>query len=60
MKVKMFTNQGDAPKLESEVNQWLSEHNIKISHSHIEQSYAYDSKGDVFYTLIYIWYDELI
>lgn len=54
MKVKIFTNNGDAPKLEEEVNKWLSDNPVNISH--VKQSYAYDSKGDTFYTLISIWY----
>ena len=57
MKVKMFTMQGDAPKLEKEVNQWLSENKVSTSQSHIKQSYVYDSKDNVFCTLISIWYE---
>jgi hypothetical protein len=54
MQVKMFVNQGDAPKLQEEVNEWLSANRVNIHH--VKQSYAFDSKGDTFYTLISIWY----
>ena len=54
MKVKIFSNEGDAPKLEKDINQWLVEKsNIEILH--IKQNYAYDNK-QFFYTLISIWY----
>lgn len=58
MKVKMFTNRGDTPKLEEEVNEWLSNNPTKIFH--VKQSYTYDSKDDLFYTLISIWYVKTI
>jgi hypothetical protein len=58
MKVKMFTNEGDAPKLEEEVNKWLSDNPANIFH--VKQSYAYDSQGKILYTLISIWYVETI
>ena len=56
MKVKIFTNEGDAPKLEKEINSWLSESKADIRH--IKQSYAYDVKGDLFYTLVSVWYEQ--
>lgn len=56
MKVKIFTNEGDAPKLEKEINDWLSE--TKVDIHHIKQSYAYDIKADLFDTNISLWYDE--
>lgn len=56
MNVKIFTNEGDAPKLEKEINDWLSKNKADIQH--IKQSYAYDIKGDSFYALISIWYKE--
>jgi hypothetical protein len=58
MKVKMFTNQGDVPKLEEEINKWLTHNPANISH--VKQSYGYDNKGDMFYTLISIWYTDTI
>ena len=54
MKVKIFTNLGDAPRLEKEINQWLND-NIERKILHIQQDYAYDNK-EAFYTLISIWY----
>lgn len=56
MKVKIFANVGDAPKLEGEINKWLLENN-KVDIIHIKQNYAYDNKN-YFYTLISIWYKE--
>lgn len=56
MKVKIFTNQGDAPKLEKEINQWLLD-NKNIEVKHIKQDYAYDNE-QLFYTLVSIWYEE--
>ena len=55
MQVKVFTNQGNAPKLELEINEWLK-NNTKIQISHVKQSYAYESTGDQFYALISVWY----
>ncbi len=55
MKVKIFTNQGNAPKLEKEINEWLDVQ-VSIKIHHIKQSYAFDSKGDQFYTIVSIWY----
>ncbi len=55
MKVKIFTNEGDAPQLEKEINNWLSESKTHIQH--VKQSYACDSKGDKFYALVSIWYE---
>jgi hypothetical protein len=54
MKVKISTNQGDAPKLEKEINQWLLE-NENIEVKHIKQDYAYDNE-QFFYALVSIWY----
>lgn len=56
MKVKFFTNAGNAPALEKEINQWLHD-NRKIEILHIKQDYAYDNK-EYFYTLISLWYKE--
>jgi hypothetical protein len=56
MKVKMFANVGNVPKLEEEVNSWLSDNPVNIYH--VKQSQTYDSKDDTFYTLISIWYVE--
>lgn len=56
MKVKIFTNEGDAPKLEKEINDWLSESKADIHH--IKQSYVHDIKADLFDALISIWYEE--
>jgi len=55
MKVKIFTNEGNAPKLEKEINNWLSESKADIRH--IKQSYAYDVKDDLFYALVSVWYE---
>jgi hypothetical protein len=57
MKVKIFTNQGAVPKLEEEINQWLSDKNVRLSSSHIRQSYTYDSKDNIFCAMISVWYE---
>ncbi|MBW1650310.1 MAG: hypothetical protein JRJ44_06480 [Deltaproteobacteria bacterium] len=57
MKVKMFTNMGDAPKLETEINDWLDNNN-NIEIKHIKQNYACDNKGDMFYSLLSTWYED--
>jgi hypothetical protein len=57
MKVKIFTNRGDLPKLEEEINQWLGNKNVSMSHSHIEQNYIYDSKDNMSCALISVWYE---
>jgi len=54
MKVKIFSNVGDASKLEKELNKWLLD-NSSIEIAHVKQSYAYDNQ-EFFYTLISIWY----
>jgi hypothetical protein len=59
MKVKIFTNQGDALKLEEEINQWLSEKNVSLSYSHIKQNYIYDSKDNRFCALVSVWYEPV-
>jgi hypothetical protein len=56
MKVKMFVNEGDIPKLEKEVNQWLGENNI--SALHINQSFTFDSSDNQHSALISVWYEE--
>lgn len=56
MKVKIFTNEGDAPKLEKEINDWLCENKADILH--IKQSYVYDIKADSFDVLVSIWYEQ--
>jgi hypothetical protein len=56
MKVKIFSNEGDAPKLETEINKWLlTNDNIEIFD--IKQNYAYDN-AQFFYALVSIWYKE--
>jgi len=57
MKVKIFTNRGDAAKLEEEINDWLSNKNVSISYSHIKQNYIYDSKDNISSALISVWYE---
>jgi hypothetical protein len=57
MKVKIFTTQGDALKLEEEINQWLNEKNVSLSHSHIKQNYVFDNKDNMFCALISVWYE---
>lgn len=55
MKVKIFTNEGDAPKLENEINRWLHD-NKTMEVQHIKQGYAYDN-DQFFHTLVSIWYE---
>lgn len=57
MKVKIFTDEGDAPKLEKEINAWLDEGKAEDIY-HIKQSYFYDSKDNVYAGTISIWYKE--
>jgi hypothetical protein len=57
MKVKIFTNQGDALKLEEEINRWLGEKNVSLSYSHIKQNYIYDNKDNRPCVLISVWYE---
>lgn len=58
MKVKIFTDDGNASKLEIEINKWLSEHpNIKIHF--IKQGYS-AGEEQTMYTLISIWYEDSI
>jgi hypothetical protein len=54
MKVKMFVNKGDVPKLEEEVNNWLSNNPVEIYH--VKQSFGFDDRDNRFSTLIAIWY----
>ena len=56
MKVKIFTNQGDAPELEDKINEWLLD-NRDIEVEHIKQDYAYDNE-QYFYTIVSIWYEK--
>ena len=56
MKVKIFADAGDAPKLEKEINKWLQD-NKKIEVKHIKQDYAYDNE-QLNYTLNSIWTEE--
>ncbi len=56
MKVKIFTNQGDAPELEDKINQWLLD-NRDIEVEHIKQDYAYDNE-QYFHTIVSIWYEK--
>lgn len=60
MKVKMFVNDGDIPKLEREISKRLTENRIDVEHSHIQQSYNYDRESKTSMTLISIWYEEII
>ena len=57
MEVKIFTNTGDAPKMEKEINKWLSDSKT-INVKFIKQSYSYDVKDDVFCAIISIWYEN--
>lgn len=57
MKLKIFTNMGDASKLESDINRWLAE-NGEIDVKHVQQSYACDGQAH-FYTLVSVWYDTV-
>lgn len=57
MKVKIFTNQGDASQLEEEINDWLSKKNISMSYSQIKQNYIYDGKDNMPCALISVWYE---
>lgn len=57
MRVKIFTNRGDLPKLEEEINEWLGNQNVSMSHSHIGQNYIYDSKDNMSCALISVWYE---
>jgi hypothetical protein len=57
MRVKLFTDRGDLPKLEEEINQWLSSKNVSISQSHIKQNYIYDTKDNMSHALISVWYE---
>jgi hypothetical protein len=56
MKVRIFTNEGDAPRLENEINKWLLD-NKNIQVKHIKQDYAYDNEQS-FCTLISLWYEK--
>jgi hypothetical protein len=44
-------------KLEEEINQWLNEKNVSLSHSHIKQNYVFDNKDNMFCALISVWYE---
>lgn len=59
MKVKIFTSEGDALNLEEEINQWLGDKKVSISSSHIRQNYTYNSKDNMFCTLISVWYEPI-
>jgi hypothetical protein len=54
MKVKIFSNEGNAPELEKEINKWLGD-NKNVEIVHVKQSYAYDNTL-LFYTLMSVWY----
>ena len=56
MKVKVLTTVGNAPSIEKEINDWLSNHD-NINVSHIKQNYTYASDGQ-FHTMTSIWYTE--
>lgn len=56
MKVKIFVDEGGAPKLEKEINEWLDKNDKKLTIAHIKQSCAIDD--DFLHTLISIWYEE--
>lgn len=55
MKVKIFTNTGDAIQLELELNKWLEMHKT-IDIKDIKQSYA--CCDNLMYSLMSIWYLE--
>lgn len=56
MKVKIFTDDGNASKLEKEINKWLSEHpNLKIRF--IKQGYC-AGEEQMMHALISIWYED--
>jgi len=55
MKVKIFTNTGDAIQLELELNRWLEKHKT-IDIKDIKQSYA--CGDNLMYSLMSIWYLE--
>jgi hypothetical protein len=57
MRVKIFTNRGDVSRLEEEINGWLLDNNISMSHSQIKQNYIYDTHENVSSALISIWYE---
>ena len=57
MRVKLFTKRGDLLQLEEEINRWLSDKNVSMSHSHIKQNYIYDGKDHMPCALISVWYD---
>jgi len=56
MKVKIFSNQGDSPSLERDINAWL-EQNKNIEVLHVKQSYA--DGGESMYALVSVWYKPL-
>ena len=53
MKVKIFSNDGDSPSLERDINAWL-EQNKNIEVLHVKQSYA--DGGESMYALVSVWY----
>ncbi len=53
MKVKIFSNTGNAEDLEQEINRWLSSQKIQVST--IKQSCACD--GKTCFALVSVWYD---
>ena len=55
MKMKIFTGNGDASVLESELNEWL-EKNPYITVKTIKQSYV--SCGEKLFALMSLWYDK--
>lgn len=54
MKVKIFSNDGNAPEMEIEINKWLSDKNIIIKH--IKQGNVIDK--DIISTVISVWYED--
>lgn len=57
MHVKIFSSETGIPKIEKDVNQWLSaSENKNIKVKHIKQSCAGD--GAVLCTVISIWYEN--
>ncbi|MGD0277645.1 MAG: hypothetical protein ABSB79_16650 [Syntrophales bacterium] len=54
MKIKIFSNHGNVPQLEEEINEWLN--NDKIHLKEISQSSACDETS--LYTTISVWYER--
>lgn len=55
MKVRIFSNNGNADELEKEINTWLARSKVKVEA--IKQSYTCDAK--TCYTLVSIWFEGM-